>query len=260
MDKSLIIPELNQLVRFAKPELVVLSESPKLRELSIEEKNTKSFEVVKYLLNLLGVADGKTEHHKALIMHISQNYTDNTFEEIYKAFNLFAMGELQEKPLQQLNAVVFGKVMAEYSKLKRNQVKTYQLRLQEFKREAQPMSQDDIDEFMDEIISEAVEKFKKTGVIEMAANKYDWLDSKGRIQGERTKETWYKYKRTKYISCKASLKVELKNQKPVNKQEKINLTNTLKELEEAKSGKVVLRCKTEILEDYFKQLINNLKN
>ena len=256
MEHNLIVSQPGQLAKYKKPGLLVLADAPKLREIPEEEKNAKTVKLIIYLLNLLGVTKVKTEQHNALAVHISENYADSTFEEIHKAFNLFVKGEFETKPYQQLNAVVFGKVMSEYDELKRNQSKTYQLQLQEFKRKSEPMSQEEIDGFMELSILKAIETFAKTGVIEVPGNKYDWLDSKGRLQGEATDEDWKSYKKTKYSYCKARLIAKFKNKETISIEEIIKKRDVIKELEEAKSGKVVLMSKTEILEDYFKELLN----
>ena len=52
-------------------------------------------------------------------------------------------------------------------------------------------------ELMEIAIKKAIKHYKKTGEIEMAASKYDWLDSKGMLQGDQTNEEWNNIKKEK---------------------------------------------------------------
>jgi hypothetical protein len=104
-------------------------------------------------------------------------------------------------------------------------------------------------------INNAIQEFKKTGQIELASSKYDWLDSKNKLQGERSTPEWENLKRTKYNSVQSRLKVHYENLKSGSRDEKIEVKNILKEIQENKSGKVIAQCKLELLEDYFTQQI-----
>jgi len=246
---------MEQLQVYSKPELVLISEKMKLRDYTHEQRMSQTANLVYKLLNLLGVNDGKTEHHVELARHISDFYGHFTFEQIEKAFGLFIVGKFKTRPFQQLNAVVFGLVMQEFDEYQKEQTKVYRLNIQEFKNKAIPMEAKDKDELMRVAIDNAIQEFKKTGQIELASSKYDWLDSQNKLQGIRSTPEWEKLKRTKYNSVQARLKVHYENLKSGSRDEKIEVKNTLKEIQENKSGKVISQCKLELLEDYFSQQI-----
>ena len=79
---------MDQLVIYNKPELVLISETKKLRDYNPEQRLTQSANLVYKLLNLLGVNDGKTEHHTELVRHVSDFYGHFTFEQIEKAYSI----------------------------------------------------------------------------------------------------------------------------------------------------------------------------
>ena len=114
---------MNELIQYQKPELIVLAEKKKLRDYEIEKRKAFSVKLIAKLLNLLGVNDGKTEQHNALAIHVCDFYGHVSFEQIDKAFGLFVIGAFTTKPFQQLNAVVFGQVMAEYFLHEKEQTK-----------------------------------------------------------------------------------------------------------------------------------------
>jgi len=246
---------MEQLQVYNKPELVLISEKKKLRDYTPEQRMAQTANLVYKLLNLLGVNDGKTEHHIELARHVSDFYGHFTFEQIEKAFGLFIVGKFKTRPFQQLNAVVFGLVMQEFDEYQKEQTKVYRLNIQEFKNKAIPMEAKDKDELMRGAISNAIQEFKKTGQIELASSKYDWLDSQNKLQGIRSTPEWEKLKRTKYNSVQARLKVHYENHKTASRDEKNDAKNILKEIQENKSGKVISQCKLELLEDYFSQQI-----
>jgi hypothetical protein len=128
-----------ELAVYSKPELVLISEKMKLRDYSPEQRLTQTANLVYKLLNLLGVNEGKTDHHIELARHVSDFYGHFTFEQIEKAFGLFIVGKFKTRPYQQLNAVVFGQVMNEFDEYQKEQTKVYRLSIQEFKNKAVPM-------------------------------------------------------------------------------------------------------------------------
>ena len=245
---------MNELVNYIKPELVIISEKKKLRDYEIEKRNMLSVKLVAKLLNLLGVNDGKTEQHNALAIYICDYYGHVTFEQIDKSFGLFIKGEFKTKPFQQLNAVVFGQVMNEYFEYEKDQTKIYRQKIQEFKQKATPMNEQEKNELMEIAIKKAIKHYKKTGEIEMAASKYDWLDSKGMLQGDQTNEEWNTIKKEKYKSVKNRLIATYSSAKASSMEYKTELKNIIKELQETKSGKAITQSKTELLENYFNSL------
>ncbi|MCR9263323.1 MAG: hypothetical protein NXH86_04155 [Flavobacteriaceae bacterium] len=115
-----------------KPLLAVALENPKLRDFSELERNTITGNIlVPYLLDLLGVnGEEKVGHWNAMAKLINEGYLAYTYQEIKYAFELYVKGELNQdgKPMtvyQQLNSVVFGRVMREYTFMKRAQLDSY---------------------------------------------------------------------------------------------------------------------------------------
>lgn len=242
---------MNELIQYQKPELLILAEKKKLRDYPIETRNALMVKFIAKLLNLLGVNDGKTDQHNALAMHVSDYYGHFTFEQMDKAFGLFVQCSFKIKPFQQLNAVVFGQVMAEYSEHEKEQTKIYKMKLLEFKETSKPMNKKEAEQLMENAINEAIEVYKKTGEIELAPSKYDWLDSKGIMQGALSLEDWNNVKREKMNSVRARLIEVYGKAKALSFEDKIEIKNTLKDLQDKKSGMVIAQCKLELLQDYF---------
>lgn len=247
---------MEKLIQFAKPELVVLSEKKKIRDYDDVIKKQYTIKLVAKLLSLLGVNEGKQDVHNALVFHIISAYQNYSYEQIDKAFELFVSGALNTKPFQQLNAVVFGQVMAEYSEYEREKTSIYHQRLKAFRQQATPMSDEDVDTFMKSQIENAIEEYKKSGAIEVPTAKYDYLFSKGKLQERYTKDEFDELKRSKYASVKSRLLEVYKNIKAVSINEKNKFREALSEIESAKSGIVITQCKLEILRDYFDNIIN----
>ena len=242
---------MNELIQYQKPELIVLAEKKKLRDYPIETRKSITVKLIAKLLNLLGVNDGKTEQHNALAIHVCDFYGHISFEQIDKAFGLFVLGTFKIKPFQQLNAVVFGQVMAEYSNYEKEQTKIYKMKLQEFKETSKPMDKKEAEKLMENAINEAIEVYKRTGQIELAPSKYDWLDSKGKMQGTFSLEEWNNMKREKMNSVRTRLIEVYGKAKALSFEDKIEIKNTLKDLQIKNCGIVISQCKLELLQDYF---------
>jgi hypothetical protein len=168
-----------------------------------------------------------------------------------KAFGLFVLGTFKIKPFQQLNAVVFGSVISEYFEYEKEQTKIYKMKLQEFKETSKPMDKKEAEQLMENAINEAIEVYKKTGEIELAPSKYDWLDSKGIMQGALSLEDWNNVKREKMDSVRTRLIEVYGKAKAISFEDKIEIKNTLKELQDKKSAMVISQSKLELLKDYF---------
>jgi LytS/YehU family sensor histidine kinase len=128
------------------------------------------------------------------------------------------------------------------------------MKLQEFKETSKPMDKIEADKLMENAIKEAIEVYKKTGDIELAPSKYDWLDSKGKMQGALYLEEWNNVKRDKMNSVRTRLIEVFGKAKAISFEEKIEIKNTLKDLQEKKCGMVISQCKLELLKDYFDKL------
>lgn len=247
---------MESLILYAKPELIILAEKKKLRSYQEVELNTTTGAFVYKLLALLGVKDGNLEQHNALANHIKVAYKHQTFEQMDKAFELFISGQLKTKPFQQLNAVVFGQVMNEYFEYEKEQTKVYKLKLNEFKNQAKPMEQTEKDQLMEAAINAALKEYTQTGEIELAPSKYDWLDSKGKLQGTLPKAEWDEIKLNKYESVKTRLIEVYSKAKASSTEERSEFKNIIQDLQGKKSGKIIAQSKYELLKDYFNSLIS----
>lgn len=244
---------MSELVAYAKPKMIVLEEKKKLREYQEANLNTLCKELVVYLLNLLAVNGDKTDQHNAMFSFVRDCYKHSTFEEIKYAFNLYVQGEFELKPYQTLNAVVFGQVMREYDLKKKKDLKNYRLNIQQFKNKAKEMTPEEAEEYMVIAIDKAIEVYKKSGKIKTPSSKYDYLDKKGLLQEafKIDNEKWDAYKKTKYTMVQVELIEQYKSKKAVNRDDKIDIKNTLIALENEKNGQVISECKKQILTDYF---------
>lgn len=254
-----------EIIKYKKPYLIELEEKKKLKDYG-ENLNQLCLNVVTKLLDLLGVKDGKTEHHIALVNHIIDCYKNYTLEEIKYAFDLYIKGEYTQqtssgfitlKPNQSLNAVVFGQVMREYELRKQKELKNYRLKIQQFKNQAKPMKQEDINEIMEKAIQEGLRHFKETGIVDNANSRYDWLDSQGKFleSFSMTQQQFNDYKKKEYNTIVAKLEVEYENKKASTKEEKASFKNILQELKEPKSGKAIIECKKKLLLNYYKKIV-----
>ncbi len=244
---------MKELIQYKKPFLAELSEKPKLKALSDEEKLKVVIVVVYDLLNLLAVKNNLKEHTVALAKHICKSVDRYSEEQIRYAFTLYSNGELGLEVFQTLNAVVFGKVMKAFDKYEQEKLKNYRLKIQEFKNKAEPMTQQEKDEIMEEAIEQAFSTYKTLETINLPSPKYDYLDSKGKLQEafKMTNEQWKEYKLTKYAKVQAELKEKYQNKKASSRDEKHEFNNIVSQLENKKNGLVITECKKQILESYF---------
>jgi len=247
---------MNKLVAYKQPKLAVLESKTKLRDYEESALNTICFELISHLLNLLAVSDGKTEHHNTLMTHVRDCYGMYTLEEIKHAFDLYVTNEFGIKPYQTLNAVVFGQVMREYEFKKRKELKNYRLKLQEFKNEAKPMTKEEENDIMEKAISDGLRNFKEKGMVENASSRYDWLDSTGKLLEafSMTQEQFNQKKKSSYNTQKSKLEVEYENKNPINSQERTDIKNVLKELQNPKNGKIIAATKKMILIEYYNKI------
>lgn len=112
-----------------KPPMAVAMENLKLRDYPETIRNANTASLVDWLLNLLGVGQGKAEHHKTAFEFINSMYVNYTYQEIKLAFQKYVAGEFNKGGkrivTQQLNAVVIGFVMGEYEALRRDTLNAY---------------------------------------------------------------------------------------------------------------------------------------
>jgi len=118
---------------YKKPELAVLSDEKKIVAYSDVEKLTIAKSIVVYLFNAIGVGSNANEkHHIELIKFIAEE-KEFTPGEIKKAFDLVLRGYLEIDMFQQINCLIYGKVMTKYRKYKVEALRIYNQKEQERK-------------------------------------------------------------------------------------------------------------------------------
>lgn len=243
---------INEIQIIEKPKLIILEEKTKLRDYKPEVLNTLTFELVKKLLDLVGSNDGKSDHHISLINFIKDCYGHYTFEEIKHAFDLFVSGEFEHKPYQQLNAVVFGRTMREYEIHKRNKLESY-------RRKKRLMADKPTKEQQEQTMNDAVNRlhleFKNTGKISgTISHVYDFLDSQGKLQGDRSKDEWKKYKIEVFSHAKAQAKSEKMTEASSDISIHRALPKIIRDIESGDFDGLKTMSKRIVLMDYFKGL------
>lgn len=114
-----------------KPIIAEKSEYTKIKDYTVEDRNTLTYNLVIHLLSLLQVQtnleDEKTESHLKMAKWINDAMGKFTYQEIIYAFDLAIAGEF--KPLElipgYLNAVVVGRVMSSYQTKKNTELTAY---------------------------------------------------------------------------------------------------------------------------------------
>lgn len=110
---------------YKKPELAVLSDEKKIVAYNDVERLTIAKKITESLLNTIGVGNNSNEdHHIELIKFISEEkyFTPG---EIKKAFDLVLRGHLKIDLFQQINCLIYGKVMNLYRQHKLEKLKVY---------------------------------------------------------------------------------------------------------------------------------------
>lgn len=228
-----------------------MSQIVPLRGLPEKILSNQIFELGIWLERLLSLEGQKsTERMIVLLPEIKKSSWGMSIEEIKNAFIFYTEGKLTIEPRDNyLTVILYNKIINEYkSKYKKKKVV----------KEKPKMTQQEKDEIMEEAISTALEIYKNTEAINLPSPKYDYLDSKGRLQKAFGLDNakWKSYKLTKYAKVKEELKYKYKNKKAKSRDEKDDIKNIVRNLESAKNGLVIIECKKQILESYFDILIS----
>jgi len=239
---------------YKKPELMVLSESKKLRNYDQTERLTISKKIIENLLNKLGVGNKSNEqHHIAAIKFLSEN-KEFAPEEFDKAFNLAIEGILGVDIFQQVNCVVIGKVMVAYRNYRTENLKSYKHKQQLLKanitmtKEEQEFS---IIEGCDRLFREY--KFNKT-ISGVYVHIYDHLFKKGLLPTDKL------YKDLIYAKAQVLAISEAKEIARENGETKKTVDRVIKEIEDKVNLTPVSIAKRLVLEEYFDELIKNNEN
>lgn len=95
--------------------ITVLTSGKKLRDYEPSVRLNYSLQTFEMLLKRIGVSNkSDVEHHKEALRFLNSNFLDLSYEEILLAFDLAMSGEIKIDLFQQINALVIGKVLAEY--------------------------------------------------------------------------------------------------------------------------------------------------
>ncbi len=231
-----------------KPLLAILESKKQLRDYSEIEINTVLANLTIHLLDLLAVNSGKKDHQIKLIEFIKASNFNLTIEEIKHAFNLFVQGEFILKPMQQLNAVVFGQVMKEYKAYKIEKLRVYRQKKQLHENQKAIPSKQDQERMLDEAIMNFYLEYKNTGTITgITSHIYDYLYNQGRLP-QHTKKFKSKILKKAQTIAKSEEMTNATKSIELHK----NLKNVLANIEAGKFDGLKTISKRLVLIEYFK--------
>ena len=194
-----------------KPNMALAYENPKLRAYNEAERKTRVTEAVLYILDLLGVNDGKVEHTGAAINFISDVYLNHTIEEIKLAFKMFASGKFYEdgRPMfaaQQLNGLVIGKVMNAYDKDKKEKLVEYEKLRREQQMEENEKTPEQIERDIEKGLIDHYNHYLDTGDLQGACDPIYWrLKRQGKFDWSEEQKELAKERATAYLTTEARL-------------------------------------------------------
>ena len=235
-------------IKVKKPLLAILESKKQLRDYSEIEINTVLANLTIHLLDLLAVNSGKKDHQIKLIEFIKASNFNLSIEEIKYAFNLFVQGEFTLKPMQQLNAVVFGQVMKEYKAYKIEKLRVYRQKKQLHENQKAIPSKQDQEKMLDEAIMNFYLEYKNTGTITgITSHIYDYLYNQGKLP-QHTKDF-------KSMILKKAQTIA-KSEQMTNASKSIelhrNLKNVIAKIEDGKFDGLRTISKRLVLIEYFK--------
>ena len=103
------------------------------------------------------------------------------FEEVEEAFKLYVGGEFEISVMQQLNAVVVGRVMREFEKHKKDKLQEYRKRKARERNEVYEPTKSEKERMMLEGWGNALQELELTGKFEFSKwHLYDWAIESGR--------------------------------------------------------------------------------
>lgn len=237
-----------------KPLLAVAMEKPKLRDYPLEIRNQNTLILIKRLLNVLGVnGSDKIEHHTALHELINDAYLNYTYEEIKLAFEYYLKGKYFEsgKPImitQQLNGVVFSKVMNHFGRLKKsNEMDAYRRKLKDQQMKETELTQEKKDEIVRDGLINCYNKWLKTKKIEAGYLwVYDHLDELKLLNFTA------KQKKQRMVDAREYLENQAANELDKSKRNDIK-----RAVENIYSKPIINKAKRLIVGDYFQSLLSD---
>ena len=254
MEIAVINTEVFKVKMDNKPLLAVAMENPKLRDYSIEKRNSNTLILIKWLLNVLGVNGGdKIEHHKVLHQLINEAYLKYSYQEIKLAFEYYLQGKYYENGksimiTQQLNGVVFSKVMNHFEKLKKsNELDAYRRKLKEQQMEQTELTQEKKDEIVRDGLINCYNTWLKTKKIETGYLwVYDHLDELKLFDFSAKK------KKQRMIDARDYLENQAANE--LDKSKRYDIKRAVKNIY---SKPVINKAKRLLVGDYFQILLSD---
>ncbi len=235
-------------IQVKKPLLAVLESQKQLRDYSETEINAVLANLTIHLLDLLAVNTGKVDHQIKLNEFIKASNFNLTIEEIKHAFNLFVQGEFSLKPMQQLNAIVFGNVIKEYKAYKIENLKAYRRKKREQEEIKAIPSKQDQEKMLNDAIVNSYLEYKNTGTLTgVVSHIYDYLFKQGKLP-LHTK----KFKAMIFTKAQSIAKSEQMTQASKSIELHRNLKNALAKIEAGKFDGLKTISKRLVLIEYFK--------
>jgi len=233
---------------YKKPQLIILEEQPKLRTMQIESRLTVAKLLVSNLLNDLGVGkNSDTNHHIRTIKFIAESMINYSAGEIEKAFQMFIAGDFREKPYQQLNSVIVGKVMGEYENHKRDKLKVYRQKETLKNQQMKKPTKAEEERIMLDAVDRVKKEVKEFGHIKGSAHHvYDFLVESGRVEFSK-KERW-----AAHSIAKRMLIADEKNKAIGDYLLTKKLKKTLLQIEGGFNSRQVVIAKTLLIENLYK--------
>ena len=239
------------LTQVKKPLLAVLENQKQLRDYSETEINVALANLTIHLLDLLAVNTGKIDHQIKLNEFIKASNFNLTIGEIKHAFNLFVQGEFNTKPMQQLNAIVFGNVIREYKAYKIENLKAYRRKKREQEEIRAIPSKHDQEKMLDEAIVNTYLEYKSTGTLTgVVSHIYDYLFKQGKLP-QHTKE----FKAMIFKKAQTIAKSEQMTQASMSMELHKHLKNILAKIGAGKFDGLKTISKRLVLIEYFKNQI-----
>jgi len=243
---------MSNITTYKKPLLAILEENKKIRDYEVTERLTISYKIVNDLLLDLGVSSkSDPEQHKRLIQYISEECGRFTFEEIQQAFKMVLNGSLEMDLFQQINVLVFSKVMKLYQKHKNEKLRTY--RLNKPKRDL--MNEKEKRDLMIQGVTKQLEYFfNYRKVDESRIYVYDVFDKLGLMPSD------IDYKNSVKKDAIEILKKEYSEKKAKNKDHHKEIKIAIQEINNEKSFLIIQKCKELALEDYLRKELKEKKD
>ena len=248
--------------------LAILNENyPKIRNLqSLNEVD----ELIDFILDILGIKnldDDLKEHQrkfKFIYEFLVSEFSYLTIPEIKEAFKMYVSKKFGHKDIFRiLDSVVISEVLNCFLEFRSDTLRTYTQKNQlTLIQQSNQLSKEEINKIMIDAVNNKYLKYIETKEIE------EPLDHifKELIQRKLIKmpsdefPKLYKYYDSKLLEAQKQIKSELISVPILNKKEKFEIENHLKDILENNSSKVEIRAKKLVLIDFFdKQITLNKK-